>query len=83
MSAEIINFRQERRRRQREARAAEAAENRVRFGRTRTERDRDALRESQARRNLDGHLLREEGAEPASAAPSGDITPGKPAPKSP
>ena len=82
MSAEIINFRQERRRRQREARAAEAAENRVRFGRTRTERQMDALRETQARRNLDGHL-REEGAEPTPAAPSGDVTPGKPAPKSP
>ena len=82
MSAEIINFRQERRRRQREARAAEAAENRVRFGRTRIERETDALRETQARRSLDGHL-REEGAEPASAEPSGDITPGKPAPKSP
>jgi hypothetical protein len=82
MSAEIINFRQERRRRQREARAAEAAENRVRFGRTRTERELDALREVQFRRKLDGHL-REEGAEPAPAEPSDDTSPETPAPKLP
>lgn len=82
MSAEIINFRQERRRRQREARAAEAAENRVRFGRTRDERERDALRETQARRNLDGHL-REEGAEPTPADQSDGTASGTPAPKSP
>lgn len=82
MSAEIINFRQERRRRQREARAAEAAENRVRFGRTRAEREMDALREAQSRRNLDGHL-REAGTEPAAAEPSGDINPETPAPKLP
>jgi hypothetical protein len=82
MSAEIINFRQERRRRQREARAAEAAENRVRFGRTRTERERDALRESQARQNLDGHR-REGGSEPASMDGQDEATPETPAPKLP
>jgi hypothetical protein len=82
MSAEIINFRLERRRRQREARAAEAGENRARFGRTRAERERDALRESQARRSLDGHL-READAEPSPADAADDVTPGKPAPKSP
>ncbi|HWV82806.1 MAG TPA: DUF4169 family protein [Hyphomicrobiaceae bacterium] len=81
MSAEIINFRQERRRRQREARAAEAAGNRVRFGRTRAERERDALRETQARRSLDGHLR--EGTEPSPADQSDDAAPGTPAPKSP
>lgn len=82
MSAEIINFRQERRRRQREARAAEAAENRARFGRTRAERERDALREAQARRNLDGHL-REEGPDPASVDRQGEAAPESPAPKLP
>jgi hypothetical protein len=82
MSAEIINFRQERRRRQREARAAEAAENRVRFGRTRAERESDAQRESQARRALDGHL-RDEGAESAPADRSGDIISETTTPKSP
>lgn len=82
MSAEIINFRQERRRRQREARAAEAAENRARFGRTRAERERDALRESQARQNLDSHL-REGAQEPASVDRQGEVTPEIPAPKLP
>lgn len=82
MSAEIINFRQERRRRQREARAAEAAENRVRFGRTRAEREMDALREAQSRRNLDGHL-READAKTAPAEPPDDTSPKAPAPKLP
>lgn len=82
MSAEIINFRQERRRRQREARAAEAAENRARFGRTRAERERDALREVQAHRKLDGHL-REAGSESNPADQSGDSTSETPAPKTP
>lgn len=82
MSAEIINFRQERRRRQREARAAEAAENRVRFGRTRTEREIDTLREAEARRRLDGHL-REEGSETAPTDRSGVTTAETPATKSP
>lgn len=81
MSAEIINFRQERRRRQREARAAEAAQNRARFGRTLAERESDAQRDARARRSLDGHL-RQPDAESAPADRPGDGTPEPSAPKS-
>ena len=74
MAADIINLRQARKRRQRVAEAAEAAENRTRFGRTRAERERDELAESQAKRTLDGHL-REREADAADAAAPPDPAP--------
>jgi hypothetical protein len=81
MTAEIINLRQARRRRARAAAAAEAAENRIRFGRTRGEREQDDLSADKARRLIDGHR-REPGAEgpderPAdgSAEPPGSKSP--------
>lgn len=39
MSGDVVNLRRERKRRQRDAAKTAAAENRVQFGRTRSERD--------------------------------------------
>jgi hypothetical protein len=86
MTAEIINLRQERKRREREARAAEAAENRVKFGRTRAEREQEALGEVRARQNLDGHLREPGPAEVSEASPedqSDDVSAETSAPKVP
>ena len=55
--AEIINLRQARKQRDRTQREAEAAENRRKFGRTKSERVRDDAEDDQARRHLDGHRL--------------------------
>ena len=86
MTAEIINLRQERKRREREARAAEAAENRVKFGRTRAEREQEALGEARARQNLDGHLREPGSAHVPEASPEdrpGDANAETSAPKVP
>jgi hypothetical protein len=86
MTAEIINLRQERKRREREARAAEAAENRVKFGRTRAEREQEALGEARARQNLDSHLREPGPADVPEASPEdrpGDAPPETSAPKAP
>jgi hypothetical protein len=57
--AEIVNLRQERRRRERTEAGAVAAENRIRHGRTKAERERDRLAAEQAERKLDA-LRRDE-----------------------
>jgi hypothetical protein len=57
--AEIVNLRQERRRRERAEAGAVAAENRIRHGRTKAERERDRLAAEQAERKLDA-LRRDE-----------------------
>lgn len=55
--AEIVNLHRARKRRDRVQAAQDAAENRARFGRTRAERDRDALDAASAARTLDGARL--------------------------
>ena len=55
--AEIINLRQARKIRQRRAAEAEAAENRIRFGRTKGERQATDTDEAVATRRLDGHRI--------------------------
>ncbi len=82
MTAKIINLRQARKQRAREAEAADAAENRVRFGRTRAERERDKLNDTRARQNIDGHR-REPISDAGSEDRPADGVPVKPAPKSP
>jgi len=57
--AEIVNLRQERRKRERTEASAVAAENRIRHGRTKAERERDRLAAEQSERKLDG-LRRDE-----------------------
>lgn len=52
--ADIINLRQVRRRKAREADTAQAAENRVRFGRTKAQRQADEIERNRAERQLDG-----------------------------
>lgn len=52
--AEIINLRMARKRKQRDEKATQAAENRVLFGRTKGERQADALEKDHAERVLDG-----------------------------
>ncbi len=54
MSAEIINLRTYRKRKERADRATEASENRMLFGRTKAERDRQALEQARDKRTLDG-----------------------------
>ncbi len=83
MTAEIINLRQERKRREREAKAAEAAENRVKFGRTRAEREQEVLGEARARQNLDGHLREPDPAEASHEDRPGDAPAETSAPKVP
>ncbi len=51
--AEIVNLRQARRKRAREEAQDAAAENRIRHGRTKAERERDRLAAEQAARKLD------------------------------
>jgi len=82
MTAEIINLRQARKRRAREADAAQAAENRVRFGRTSSERERDDLAAARARLLHEGHR-REPGDEGAAEDAPADPTTSLPAPEKP
>lgn len=53
--AEIVNLRQHRKRKARARKEEAAAENRVRFGMTRAERERNAVVQAQDERKLDGH----------------------------
>jgi Domain of unknown function (DUF4169) len=53
--AEIVNLRQHRKRKARASGEAVAAENRLRFGMTRAEREREAAVQAQDERKLDGH----------------------------
>ncbi len=57
--AEIVNLRTVRKRKAREEQAEQAAENRVKFGRTKAEKDLTAAKAEQADRKLDGHKLEE------------------------
>ena len=60
--AEIVNLNKFRKKKAREAAATQAAENRVRFGRTKAEKERDATLDREAQHRLD--QLRREPPEP-------------------
>ncbi len=55
MSGEIVNFRRTRKAKQRVAEADKAAENRTRFGRSKAQRDLEAVVEMRAQRLFEGH----------------------------
>ena len=57
MSAEIINLKQVRKQRARDEKEARAAENRARFGRSKSERALGDDAHTRATRALDGHRL--------------------------
>jgi hypothetical protein len=57
MTAELINLSQVRKARERDRKAREAAENRVRFGLSKAEKDARALDAEQRSRLLDGKKL--------------------------
>lgn len=58
MTGEVVNLRRARKQRGRQEAEAAAAENRLRFGRSRAERELADHQEARAARHLDGHLLR-------------------------
>lgn len=64
--ADLINLNKARKQKARAAGEAQAAANRVRFGRTKAEKQRDAAAEAEAARRLDG-LKRESPLPPAPA----------------
>jgi hypothetical protein len=51
--SKVVNLNRYRKRKAREADAAQAAENRVRFGRTKEEKQRDAAEEEAARKRME------------------------------
>lgn len=59
--ADVVNLNKYRKKKAREQAAARAAENRMRFGRTQAQKERDAALEVEAQRRLD-RLRRERGA---------------------
>jgi hypothetical protein len=61
--ADIVNLKDFRKNRARAEAEAKAAENRVRFGRTRDERNRKALEEQRAKRELEGNKIERPGPE--------------------
>jgi hypothetical protein len=69
MSAEIINFRRARKAKARSARATTATENRIVFGRTRSEREKaDALRDKAAR-TIEAHRREDDGDDGGKQGP--------------
>ncbi|MEN8195425.1 MAG: DUF4169 family protein [Pseudomonadota bacterium] len=63
--AEIVNLNRYRKAREKERAQAEAEVNRVRHGRTKAEKQRDADERSSETRSLDGSKLEDDGPEPA------------------
>jgi len=57
MMGDVVNLKRIRKRNEREQGAKEAEANRVRFGRTRSERAADAMRSKRAREHLDQHRI--------------------------
>lgn len=55
---DIVNFRKARKRRERELVAQRAAENRIRHGRGKAERELVSARETKARRELEQHRIK-------------------------
>ena len=72
--ADIINLKDVRKARARADAETKAAENRVRYGRTREERNRQALEDRRARRELDGSKIEpaDKAKKPAGRAPEPD-----------
>jgi hypothetical protein len=70
--AELINFNKARKRKAREQAERQAAENRVRFGRTKAQKLRDAEAQAEAQRRLDG-LRRETPVSDPQSAEDGEI----------
>lgn len=60
MTGEIINLKRARKAKARTAREAEADANRLRFGRTKAERQLSSAKDELAARRLDGHRLTRE-----------------------
>ena len=54
MSAEIVNLRRVRKANAKASKVEKAAENRVRFGRTKAEREREALEQARVTRTFEG-----------------------------
>jgi hypothetical protein len=61
--ADVVNLRLARKRKAREERERHADENRARYGRTGTERRRDAAEEARLKRHLDEHRREDGGKE--------------------
>ncbi|MEQ1695476.1 MAG: DUF4169 family protein [Hyphomicrobiaceae bacterium] len=61
MTGEIINLKRARKAKARSANEAVAEANRVRFGRTKVERELSSAKDDLAARRLDGHRLTREG----------------------
>ncbi|WP_321339254.1 DUF4169 family protein [Breoghania sp.] len=57
MTADIINLRQVRKARRRVAKETEAAENRIRFGQSKSRKDEAKAEAEKAARTLEGHRL--------------------------
>lgn len=57
MTAEIVNLRRARKAKARSQKEEAAAENRIRFGRTRAEKDRLAAQDELEARRIEGHRL--------------------------
>jgi hypothetical protein len=57
MSAEIVNLRQARKRKARSDREARAADNRMKFGRTKTEKQASTHERTVLEKTVDGHRL--------------------------
>ena len=68
MSGNVINMRQARKRRQRADKSARADENRVKFGRSKPEREQAAKAQQTIVRRLDGHKRDHLGVNDASKA---------------
>ena len=83
MTAEIINLRQVRKQRARDVKAKQATENRIRFGRTRVEREQEALTQARAEEILDGHEREPTIATPPRESHVGGDGPLEPMPGSP
>ena len=69
--AEIVNLKDFRTNRARAEAEAKAAENRVRFGRTRDERNRKAFEDQRAKRDLEGNRIERTDHEKTSGKDSG------------
>lgn len=63
MTGEIINFRKAKKALDREAKEKQAAENRIKFGRTKAEKQKAAAEEDIKRRRIDAHLRRPDDTE--------------------
>ncbi|WP_319775600.1 DUF4169 family protein [Breoghania sp.] len=61
MTADIINLRQARKARRRVAKETEAAENRIRFGQSKSRKDKAKADADMAARTLEGHRLDKSG----------------------